>query len=82
MIRFNEDQTDYYSSHSISSLIHNKTIQFLAYLGNAKGKVTLFYILRGLNKWMIKTIVDEAIKEFNITPEQMEEITKLAMMGV
>jgi hypothetical protein len=64
------------------SLIHNETIQFLAYLGNGKGKVTRFYILRDLNKWMNKTIVDEAIKEFNITPEQMEEIAKLAMMGV
>ena len=40
------------------------------------------YILRGLNKWVNKTIVDEAIKEFNITPEQMEEIAKLAMMGI
>jgi hypothetical protein len=65
-----------------STLIHNETIQFLAYLGNGKGKVTRFYILRGLNKWINKTIVDEAIKEFNITPEQMEEIAKLAMMGI
>jgi hypothetical protein len=65
-----------------SALIHNETIQFLAYLGNGKGKVTRFYILRGLNKWINKTIVDEAIKEFNITPEQMEEIAKLAMMGI
>lgn len=63
-----------------SALIENETIQFLAYLGNGKGKVTRFYILRGLNKWINKTIVDEAIKEFNITPEQMEEIAKLAMM--
>lgn len=65
-----------------SALIHNETIQFLAYLGNGKGKVTRFYILRGLTKWINKTIVDEAIKEFNITPEQMLEIAKLAMMGV
>lgn len=65
-----------------SVLIHNETIQFLAYLGNGKGSVTRFYILRGLNKWVNKTIVDEAIKEFNITPEQMEEIAKLAMMGI
>jgi hypothetical protein len=65
-----------------SALIHNETIQFLAYLGNGKGKVTRFYILRGLNKWINKTIVDEAINEFNITPEQMEEIAKLAMMGI
>jgi hypothetical protein len=65
-----------------SELIHNETIQFLAHLGNGKGKVTRFYILRGLNKWINKTIVDEAIKEFNITPEQMEEIAKLAMMGI
>ena len=65
-----------------SALIHNETIQFLAHLGNGKGKVTRFYILRGLNKWINKTIVDEAIKEFNITPEQMEEIAKLAMMGI
>ena len=61
---------------------HNETIQFLAYLGNGKGKVTRFYILRGLNKWINKTIVDEAIKEFNITPEQMLEIAKIAMIGV
>ena len=40
------------------------------------------YILRGLNKWVNKTIVDEAIKEFNITPKQMAEIAKLAMMGI
>ena len=65
-----------------SALIHNETIQFLAYLGNGKGKVTRFYILRGLNKWINKTIVDEAIKKFDITPEQMEEIAKLALMGV
>lgn len=65
-----------------SALIQNETIQFLSYLGNGKGKVTRFYILRGLNKWINKTIVDEAIKEFNITPEQMEEIAKLAMMGI
>ena len=65
-----------------STLIHNETIQFLAYLGNGKGKVTRFYILRGLNKWINKTIVDAAIKEFNITPDQMEKITKLAMIGV
>ena len=65
-----------------SSLIHNETIQFLAYLGNGKGKVTRFYILRGLTKWVNKTVVDEAIKEFNITPEQMEEIAKLALMGI
>ena len=67
MIRFNEDQKDYYSSYSISSLIHNETIQFLAYWGNGKGKVTRFYTLCGLNKWMNKTIVDEDTKEFNIT---------------
>ena len=65
-----------------SSLIHNETIQFLAYLGNGKGKVTRYYILRGLNKWINKTIVDEAIKEFNITPEMMADIAKLAMMGI
>lgn len=65
-----------------SALIHNETIQFLAYLGNGKGKVTRFYILRGLNKWINKTIVDEAIKKFDITPEQMQEIAKLALMGV
>ena len=65
-----------------STLIHNETIQFLAYLQNGKGKVTRFYILRGLNKWINKTIVDEAIKEFNITPEQMLEIAKIAMIGV
>jgi len=65
-----------------SALIHNETIQFLAYLGNGKGKVTRTYILRGLNKWINKTIVDAAIEEFNITPEQMKEIAKLAMMGV
>lgn len=65
-----------------STLIHNETIQFLAYLGNGKGKVTRFYILRGLTKWVNKTVVDEAIKEFNITPEQMEEIAKLALMGI
>lgn len=65
-----------------STLIHNETIQFLSYLGNGKGKVTRFYILRGLNKWINKAVVDEAIKEFNITPEQMEEIAKLALMGI
>jgi len=65
-----------------SALIHNETIQFLAYLGNGKGKVTRFFILRGLNKWINKTIVDEAIKKFDITAEQMEEIAKLALMGV
>lgn len=65
-----------------SALIQNETIQFLAYLGNGKGKVTRFYILRGLNKWINKTIVDEAIKKFDITPEQMKEIAKLALMGV
>ena len=62
-------------------MLHNETIQFLAYLGNGKGKVTRFYILRGLTKWINKTIVDAAIEEFNITPEQMNEIHKLAMMG-
>ena len=65
-----------------SALIQNETIQFLAYLGNGKGKVTRFYILRGLNKWINKTIIDEAIKKFDITPEQMKEIAKLALMGV
>lgn len=65
-----------------SALIQNETIQFLAYLGNGKGKVTRFYILRGLNKWVNKAMVDEAIKKFDITPEQMEEIAKLALMGV
>jgi|SRR5580704_3500343 hypothetical protein len=65
-----------------SALIHNETIQFLAYLGNGKGKITKTYILRGLNKWINKAIVDAAIEEFNITPEQMKEIAKLAMIGV
>lgn len=65
-----------------SALIQNETIQFLAYLGNGKGKVTRFYVLRGLGKWINKTFVDEAIKEFNITPEQMAQIARLAMMGV
>lgn len=64
------------------ALIHNETIQFLAYLGNGKGKVTKTYILRGLTKWINKLIVDSVIKAFNITPEQMEEIAKLAMLGV
>ena len=45
-----------------SALIHNEMIQFLAHLGNGKGKVTRFYVLCGLNKWINKTIVDEAIK--------------------
>ena len=29
-----------------------------------------------------KGIVDAAIEEFNITPEQMREIDRLALMGV
>ena len=65
-----------------SALIQNETIQFLAYLGNGKGKVTRFYILRGLNKWINKNIVDVAIEKFKITPEQMKEIDRLALMGV
>lgn len=65
-----------------SALIQDETIQFLAYLGNGKGKVTRFYILRGLNKWINKNIVDAAIEEFKITPEQMREIDRLALMGV
>lgn len=65
-----------------SALIQNETIQFLAYLGNGKDKVTRFYILRGLNKWINKNIVDAAIEEFKITPEQMKEIDRLALMGV
>lgn len=65
-----------------STLIHNETIKFLAYLGNGKGKVTRLYILRGLNKWINKTIVDAAIEECSITPEQMKEIEKLAIIGV
>ena len=65
-----------------SALIHNETIQFLAYLGNGKGKVTKTYILRGLNKWINKIIVDAAIEEFKISPEQMKEIERLAMMRV
>lgn len=65
-----------------SALIQNETIQFLAYLGKGKGQVTRFYILRGLNKWINKNIVDTAIEKFKITPEQMKEIDRLALIGV
>jgi len=44
-------------------------------------KTTIKNVQR-LFQWIYKTIVDEAIKEFNSTPEQMEEIAKLAMMGI
>ena len=61
-----------------SALIQHETITFLAHLGNGKGKVTRFYILRGLNK----SIVNAAIEEFKMTPEPMKEIDRLALMGV
>lgn len=64
-----------------SALIENEVIQFIAYLGNGKGKVTRHYILQGFAKMITKVEVDDAIEEFNITPEQIKQIMQLMMRG-
>ncbi len=64
-----------------SALIKNEVIQFIAHLGGGKGKVTRTYVLRGLSKMITKITVDEAIEEFQITPEQLQQIMLLAMRG-
>ena len=65
-----------------SELIENETIQFIAYLGNGKGKVTRHYILQGFSKMITKAEVDEAIERFGIIPEQLQRIMQLVMRGV
>ena len=64
-----------------SALIENEVIQFIAYLGNGKGKVTRFYILQGFAKMITKVEVDDAIEEFKITPEQIKQIMQMMMRG-
>jgi len=64
-----------------SALIENETIKFIAHLGGGKGKVTRTYILRGFAKMITKVTVDEAIEEFNITPEQIQEIMRMMRIG-
>ena len=64
-----------------SALIENDVIKFIAYLGNGKGKVTRHYILQGFAKMITKVEVDDAIEEFNITPEQIKQIMQLMMRG-
>lgn len=64
-----------------SALIKNEVIQFIAYIGNGKGKVTRYFILQGFAKMITKTEVDEAIEEFKITPEQIQQIMRLIMRG-
>jgi len=65
-----------------SELIENEAIQFIAYLGNGKGKVTRHYILQGFSKMITKAEVDDAIERFGITPEQLQRIMQLMMRGV
>jgi hypothetical protein len=64
-----------------AALIENDVVQFIANLGGGKGKVTRHYILEGLSKLVIKKVVDDAIEEFAITPEQIKKILELAMRG-
>jgi hypothetical protein len=64
-----------------SALVENDTIKFIAYLGGGKGNVTRTYVLRGFAKMITKVTVDEAIDEFNITPEQIQEIMLMMMRG-
>lgn len=63
-----------------SALIENEVIQFFAYLGNGKGKVTRNYVLQGFAKIINKTEVDEAMEKFNITPDQLKQIIQM-MLG-
>ena len=64
-----------------SALIENEAIKFIAYLGGGKGKVTRFYILQGFAKMITKFEVDDAIEEFNITPEQIKQLMQLMLRG-
>lgn len=65
-----------------SVLIKDPMIKYLAFLGNGKGKVTRTYVLRGLVKLLDKYIVDQWIEEYDITPEMLQEMLKLARFGI
>ena len=65
-----------------SVLIKDPMIKYLAFLGNGKGKVTRTYVLRGLVKLLDKYIVDQWIEEYDITPEMLQEMLKLARAGI
>lgn len=64
-----------------SALIENEVIKFIAHLGGGHGKVTRTYVLRGMSRMITKIVVDDAIEEFKITPEQIKKIMLLAMRG-
>ena len=49
---------------------------FLCKLALSKGKVTIFYLLEGIEKLVIFQEVSRKMKENNITPEQVEEFLK------
>ena len=65
-----------------SVLIKDPMIKYLAFLGNGKGKVTRTYVLRGVVKLLDKYIVDQWIEEYEITPEMLQDMLKLARVGI
>jgi len=56
-----------------SALIQNDYVQFLCQLGGAKGKVTRYFLLKGLEKILIKQTVDEWLNQTRCPPDFLEK---------
>jgi hypothetical protein len=63
-----------------SVLTKNKMIEHIAYLGGGKGEVTRYYILEGFQVLAHKVLADDYIEENQITPEELQEMYKLALI--
>jgi hypothetical protein len=55
-------------------------IEHIAYLGGGKGEVTRYYILEGFQVLAYKVLADDYIEENQITPEELQEMYKLALI--
>lgn len=62
-------------------LVHHPQAIFLAQLGNGKGKVTPYYILRGLQKVAEYHQIKQQMEENQITDEQIQDTLKLFAFG-
>jgi len=58
-------------------LAENESIKFLAYLGNGKGKITKYYVLRGMEKLVNKIVAENMIKEYKVDKSVLDQAIDL-----
>lgn len=65
-----------------SVLTQNEMIEHIAYLGGGKGEITRYYVLEGFQVLANKVLVDDYIKEKQITEDELQEMYRAAFLVV